>query len=338
VTPEDYEQLRAVSRFVDGRSRVAVLSPLRRGAASRLREGELRLFPRATAVSRGEWDLDDPGTRDFDFIVAANVFMYSSRPQRWLEHVLARCSSLLVLDLVRRRRSETSEFGPDGDCMRYAIGDERPRCAGFFDFGTIGDRVLGWRTFYGGANDYDESPMHFIALLQGARSVAQPATRHAVVDVTTFLQGRTGSPIDSGGLDLSKHDGIVACSRIPLSEAGNSAGGGGERPETAKDAWQRCDAGIVRHGVNLLEMQCAGASSKSSGGDVVPQVRRKRCAAGCAGSRVAEDVTVRPHVKPVRRHLRGQSLQRPDVRDTDYEQPADSQGTRHVRESSDRVG
>ena len=38
-----------------------------------------------------------------------------------------------LADLVRRRRSAISEFGPDGECMRYAIGGERPRCAEYFD-------------------------------------------------------------------------------------------------------------------------------------------------------------------------------------------------------------
>ena len=194
MTPEDYEQLRAVFRFVDVRSSVAVLSPRHRGAVARFREGELRLFPTAIAVSRGEWDLDEPGPRDFDFIVAANVFMYSSRPQQWLENVLARCSYFLLLDLVRRRLSAAGELGPDGNCMRYAIGDERPRSTDFFDLGAIDDRILGWRTFYGGANEHDDSPRHFIALLQGTRPAAQPTVRQAAVDLTAYFDDRTGGP------------------------------------------------------------------------------------------------------------------------------------------------
>jgi hypothetical protein len=134
-----------------------VRSPRHRRVVARVRRGELRFFPAAIAVSRGEWDLDKPYARDFDFIVAANVFICSSRPQQWLEIVLARCSCFLLLDLVRRKRSASvssvqtwTACGMDrrrAPTIRRLL---RPR--------AIDDRLLGWRTFYGGANEHDDSP------------------------------------------------------------------------------------------------------------------------------------------------------------------------------------
>jgi hypothetical protein len=192
MTPEDYEQLRAISPFLDDLPRVGALSPRHGRAVSRVRDGEFKLFPKAKPISRRQWDLNEPGTREFDLLIAANVFMYSSRPWQWFENVLARCSYFLLIDLVRRKRAADDEFGPDGDCMRYAIGDERPRVADFFDLAVLGGQVLGWRTFYGGANEFDHSPMHFMALLRGSRRPEQSTIDHAVVDAVTLL-GRSES-------------------------------------------------------------------------------------------------------------------------------------------------
>lgn len=187
MTPEDYEQLRAISPILNNLPSVAVLSPRHGHVVSRVRDSELRLFPKARAVSRRQWNLNEPGTRDFDLLIAANVFMYSSRPRQWFDSVLARCAYFLFLDLVRRKRAADDEFGPDGDCMRYAIGDERPQVPDFFDLALLEGRVLGWRTFYGGANDFDDSPMHVMALLRGSRQSARRTIDQAVVDVVALL-------------------------------------------------------------------------------------------------------------------------------------------------------
>jgi hypothetical protein len=187
VTSEDYEQLRAVSPLVRDLPNVAVLSPRHGPIVSRIRKSELSLFPKATALSRRQWNLDEPGTRDFDLLIAANVFMYSRRPRQWFENALSRCAYLLLLELVRRRRGADGEFGPDGDCMRYAIGDQRPRVADFFDLGALDGGVVGWRTFYGGANEYDDSPLHVLALVRGSRRSADPRIDGAVGDVIALL-------------------------------------------------------------------------------------------------------------------------------------------------------
>ncbi len=177
MTQEDFEQLRQaaegltrlglISRTVADRKRIGVFSPIR--------EGERRIFPGATGLPRRRWDLNQPGRRRFDLLVASNVFMYASDPERWFRHVFASCKYFLLLDLVGRRRGPDSEFGADGDCMRYRIGDACPRVEGFFDLNTFGDRLLGFRTFTGGANPFDEAPLHFMAVFRG--DLADPLLR-----------------------------------------------------------------------------------------------------------------------------------------------------------------
>ncbi len=125
------------------------------------------VFPNATALPRGTWDLNEPGDRRFEMLVASDVFMYSPDPAKWFRHVLAACECFLMIDVVRRRRSEDSEFGPDGDCMRYAIGRDRPRVEPHFDLGGLGDKLLGSHTYYGGANEFDDEPLHVVALFRG---------------------------------------------------------------------------------------------------------------------------------------------------------------------------
>jgi hypothetical protein len=187
VTPEDYAQLRAISPLLNALPNLGVLSPTHGRARSRVRDSELRLFPKATALSRDEWDLNQPGTRQFDLLIAANVFMYSSRPEQWFANVLARCAGFVLIDLVRRKRAVDNEFGADGDCMRYAIGSERPRVAEFFDLAQLDGQILGWRTFYGGANEFDDSPMHVMALLRGSGHTIPRAVDQAMGDAVALL-------------------------------------------------------------------------------------------------------------------------------------------------------
>jgi hypothetical protein len=167
VTNEDYAILEKLAPRLSEIPNVGVLSPVR--------DGERTIFPRAKSLPRWRWDLNKPGRRRFDLLVAANVFMYSPDPARWLRHVLASCKYFLLLDLVRRKRGADGEFGPDGDCMRFAIADARPRVEHHFDLNRLGDRLLGHHTFEGGANVYDRSPLHVVALFRG--DLADPVLR-----------------------------------------------------------------------------------------------------------------------------------------------------------------
>lgn len=167
MTSEDLHQLQRLAPGLEQFPRMGILSPAR--------GGEDKIFPRATALPRWRWDLNKPGGRRFDLLVAANVFMYGADPALWFRHVLATCKYFLLLDLVRRQRSERTEFGSDGDCMRYAVGDAHPRVDRHFRLDTLGDRLLGYRTFHGGANSFDDAPLHVVAFIRG--DLADPVLR-----------------------------------------------------------------------------------------------------------------------------------------------------------------
>jgi hypothetical protein len=59
--------------------------------------------------------------------------------------------------------------------MRYAIGGERPRLDAYFDVSRLGDRLLAYRLYHGGANAFDPDPLHFIAVFKG--DFAEPIIR-----------------------------------------------------------------------------------------------------------------------------------------------------------------
>ena len=167
MTREDFEQLQGLAHDFSIFPRIGAFSPIR--------EGERKIFPKATALPRRRWDLNKPSSRRFDLLVASSVFMYAPDPARWFRHALGSCKYLLLLDLVRRRRGENGEFGTDGDCMRYAVGRERPRVEHHFNLHYLGDWLLAYRTFYGGANSFDDDPLHVVALLRG--DLADPILR-----------------------------------------------------------------------------------------------------------------------------------------------------------------
>lgn len=171
MTTEDFEQLRALAPRLQTLQPIGLLSPIPRRSRRPLSRSnalsEFRLFPTAVGVTRRQWDLDEPTGLAFNLLVAANVFMYSSSPARWFRNAFAACSYLLVLDLVRRQRSASSELGLDGDSMRYAVGDDEPRVASRFRLESLGDRLLGYLTYPGGANEFDPDPLHLVALVRG---------------------------------------------------------------------------------------------------------------------------------------------------------------------------
>jgi hypothetical protein len=175
VTNEDFAQLEMVGRHLRGFERVGLLSP----APRRQRRpwwhphprSEFKVFPQGIPLRRRRWDLNVPGREEFELIVGSSVLMYSPQPDRWLRHILAACEYFLMIDLVRRRRREGSELDLDGDRMRFAIGDARPRVDTYFDLTTLGDRLLGFRTYHGGANAHDDRPVHLIALFRGDLAV-----------------------------------------------------------------------------------------------------------------------------------------------------------------------
>jgi hypothetical protein len=166
MTREDAEQLQQLAPHLRAIGDVAILSP---------GDAERQLFPAATSLPYWRWNLDRPNRRRFDLIVASNVFMYSSDPARWFRHVLGSCRFFLLLDLIRRQRSPEGELGRDGDRVRFALGEQQPRLENAFPLGRLDGRMLGSRTFHGGANQFDEHPLHLVGLFRG--DLAEPVLR-----------------------------------------------------------------------------------------------------------------------------------------------------------------
>jgi hypothetical protein len=145
--------------------------------------------------------------------------MYSPDPARWFANVLAACEYFLMIDLVRRRRHEHSEFDVDGDCMRFAVGDARPRVDTFFDLESLGDRLLACRTYNTEANAHDSAPIHFIALLRGdlATLSREPPSgiSSAVAELSSQTTTEAATRDAAGGLSARAPGRRVA--RIPCA-------------------------------------------------------------------------------------------------------------------------
>jgi peptidoglycan/xylan/chitin deacetylase (PgdA/CDA1 family) len=161
MTNEDYKTLQKLAPFFSDFERIGVFSPTR----------EREVFPKAKKLSRWRWDLNQPGKKRFDLLIAVNVFKHSQNPERWFRHVFACCRYFLLIDLVKRRRHSSSEFGPDRDVVRFCIGDERPRVPQFFDLNRFENRLIGYQTYAGGANEFDPNPLHLAALFRGDLAV-----------------------------------------------------------------------------------------------------------------------------------------------------------------------
>jgi hypothetical protein len=203
MTNEDFDQLSRVGRHLSELPAIGLLSPVRKRSLRpwwrRPALGEHFVFPDATRLFRRHWDLDEPSDRRFDLLVAANVFMHSPDPPRWFRHVLAACGYFLMIDAVRRKRSEESEFGPAGDCVRYAVGDARPRVAQHFDLERLGDRLLGHHTYFGGANAFDREPLQVIALIRGDLSASTDQGGHPAAVRSALSELSQGAPAGGAG-------------------------------------------------------------------------------------------------------------------------------------------
>jgi hypothetical protein len=63
------------------------------------------------------------------------------------------------------------------------------RITGYFDLALLDDRTLAYRTYYGGANEFDDSPLHFIALFRGtSREPVQEACSVAAARIVATFE------------------------------------------------------------------------------------------------------------------------------------------------------
>jgi hypothetical protein len=122
------------------------------------------IFDQLSVLSRDDWDLNKKSDYKFDIIVANNILHYSKSPQLWIDNLMNSCDLLLVQDLMKRKRSNKSEYGNDGDSMRYSFDNyqyfDKP-----FNLSNLKYKITNSYIYDGDVNEYDKSPKHFISLI-----------------------------------------------------------------------------------------------------------------------------------------------------------------------------
>lgn len=132
-----------------------------------------KIFPDAwiTESTQSDWDLFEPGRRDYDLIVACNLFMYSRDPEKWFSNVLARCRYFWIQDLIRSWRCDASECadgpGGDGDVMRFSIPPTHmARVDHAYDLTRLGDKIVDF-VAYPTRGRPDKDALSFLMFLRG---------------------------------------------------------------------------------------------------------------------------------------------------------------------------
>lgn len=120
-----------------------------------------KYYTKVKEITRNEWDFLNSSEEKHQTIFAANVFHYIPYPYIAFENIFKSCEYLIIQDLIYRPRGKDSEFGTDGDCMRYSLYEDRSEQLTAFDL-TIYDSRIIWYDVY---NDGDSK--HFIALMKG---------------------------------------------------------------------------------------------------------------------------------------------------------------------------
>jgi len=148
-------------------AKVGLLSPWSEQTAL-LRE----LFPDAkvTALSKREWDLNNPGKESFDLLAAMSVLYLAEDPGIWLRNILARCRVFWMQDHVRRRRGgpDTEFVGESADGVerwRFALPGFRPE-ADVPTWTVPLERLTAWHVYSGGER-HGRSAVHFLAAFRG---------------------------------------------------------------------------------------------------------------------------------------------------------------------------
>jgi hypothetical protein len=114
-------------------------------------------------VTRDIWDITQPNAIRTDLIYASMVMHYIADPANAFVNIAASCKYLLIQDLIRRdRSSDCTEFGSDGDCMRYTFRTERASSGiEAFDLESLPFEIVYFKAY----TDGDDS-RHFIALIK----------------------------------------------------------------------------------------------------------------------------------------------------------------------------
>lgn len=132
-----------------------------------------KLFPDAwiTEIAQKDWNLFEDGDKDYDLIVACNVFMYSTDPEKWFLNVLKRCKYFWIQDLIRSWRTDLSECacgpGGDNDVMRFTKPPEHlARVDHAYDLNKLSDKIVDFVT-YPTRGRPDKDALSFLMFLKG---------------------------------------------------------------------------------------------------------------------------------------------------------------------------
>ena len=157
--------LRCIDRFIHDRNeispnlKVGVLSPI---------PDEYNyysnFFKDISVITKNEWDLNYSSDYNFDIIIASNVFHYSNNPQKWIDNIMNSCNLFLIQDLMKRQRDRSSEFGDDGDSVRYSF-DKHVYFNNAFNLSKIKYKIINSYIYNGDVNEYDPTPKHFVCLM-----------------------------------------------------------------------------------------------------------------------------------------------------------------------------
>ncbi len=110
--------------------------------------------------------------RLFDLVIAQNVFMYLSKPEKSLGYIANISNSLLIQDLKYRKRSSLPQFfGTDGDVSRYCIYDTGKITQPSHKIGLILDtHEIDFQLEYEGEgnefHDMFDPPLHILVLVK----------------------------------------------------------------------------------------------------------------------------------------------------------------------------
>ena len=125
------------------------------------------LFPNRSihSLSRQDWDLANSVSREWDLVVAMNVFHYSQSPELWFNNILDSCKWFWIQDLIYRPRGPKG-FGTDGDCMRYSYSpDIVSPYKNAYDIFQLRDSVREFVHYRD--TSVGSTAVHFLALLKG---------------------------------------------------------------------------------------------------------------------------------------------------------------------------
>lgn len=167
MTKNDFKILSEIAPFINSQfQKIALLSPT----------DEKKLFPNAVCFNVNDWNLNYHRKDQFDCIIVCNIFQYLDNVELAINNLQKTSKYVLIIDLIKRKRSAESEFGQDGDQNRFYFSkriNDVEQAINLPDL--LKDSLLHYTQYNGGDNEYHNNNIHFCALIKG--EVNQPLIR-----------------------------------------------------------------------------------------------------------------------------------------------------------------